>query len=382
MSEQSANPNYELEENYALFRHLTDAYANNSPQNQGLTPEEFMFALSDPEVITTSIDHAGKIYEIPQLSPVASNQWLNDGFYTGRFPRQAESGNLLHFVDIPGLEVGSRIKSRLLELASNEGVVVFDYPESDHGYPDRLTDMLSELGVEYGEVEELGMQTYFAGQTTLLKDFKRTNPIIQQINETFADLRSAGDYDDARLLNGASVQAIVDKEDAKHMLSFYDQAYEVLNDDPCRQGLDPEEFMQMLTQDETVSKLVRTVNGKIAALCLLENDLTRLSWVNAGYYQQKFPDKYNAGQVVYFPGLAADPEGDVGSNTQIMVNLIAELGYKACNDMLVVFDSCQKNTGFLDAFLEAMINKTPHARIKIEKIAAQRYCAVRTSLKQ
>jgi len=371
-----------IDANYEVFKILTDEYANNSPQSQGLTQEEYVNAVSDPEVSTTDVVYEGREFAIPQLSTVTANQWLNNEFYHSKFPADYESGSLLHYVDIPNVIPGEKVTARLKELALNEGVLVFDYPTTDKDYPVRIQNLLSSLGINQHEVEPLGTQTYFAGQVTLKKDLVEPISPIASFGEAFQHVISDGEFDEARFQDGASVQMLVGKEDAEHMLTFYERAYEVLNNDPCTQGLDPEEFMAMMTEDETVTKIVRTVDGKITALCLLENDLSKLSWINSDYYQQRYADKYKAGQVVYFPGLAADPTGDVGNNTQEMVSLIAELAYKSNNEFLVVFDCCDKNTGFLDAFLEAMINETPQANIKIESIAAQKYCAIRTSVKQ
>jgi hypothetical protein len=164
---------------------------------------------------------------------------------------------------------------------------------------------------------------------------------------------------------------------AQELRQFYDAAYETLKDQPCEQGLTPEEFKEMLTDRTDVAKIVNSVDGEIVSLVLLDNKLDKLSWVNSEYYKQNYPEKFENGQIMWFPGLAADPGRPESMNTQVMVDLIAQLGERGGNAITVVFDCCDKNKGFLDAFLNVMINATPYAGVDIQPIAVQRYMAVR-----
>jgi hypothetical protein len=136
----------------------------------------------------------------------------------------------------------------------------------------------------------------------------------------------------------------------------------------------------MMLKEDSVTKIVNSKNGEAIALCLLTSKLEELDWVNPKYYKDRFPDRAATDQIVWFPGLAADPTKTVG-NLRVMVNLIAELMGKGNNEALVVFDCCDKNTGFLDIALNTMINKTPQASINIKPFATQTYGAIRLSLK-
>jgi hypothetical protein len=173
------------------------------------------------------------------------------------------------------------------------------------------------------------------------------------------------------------MQSIAPHE-ASHMNEFYKRAFQVLNDDPCKQGLDPDEFHKIVTEDEQIAKLVNTRNGQITALCILGEDLKEFNWINNEYYEHAFPEKADKKQIVYFPALAADPE-QAGSNTETMLELLAELVEAGDNEMLVAFDCCEKNTGFLDQALEKMINALPQVSIRFQPIAAQKYGAIRLS---
>jgi hypothetical protein len=260
-------------------------------------------------------------------------------------------------------------------------VLVFDYPTADPDYEDRLRAFLATVGIEAEDTQSLGNQTYFAGQVTLKRQLDPTAPRLT-FAEAYQRAIADGDYDRSRIKDGASLQARVDPEQARVMQEFYSEAYEVLNDHPCNQGLAPDEFLEMATEKDWVTKIVNSADGEVQAICLLDNDLTELDWVNPEFYEEHFPGKAATKQIVWFPGLAASPDKKVGHNLQSMVNLIAELVDKGNNEMLVVFDCCDMNTGLLDTALNAMINATPQAAIDIQPIAVQRYCAIKTRLKQ
>lgn len=379
MSEQVTGNNIDVQASYDAYAELTHEYGQLSPQHQGLTAEEFAEALYDPAVAKTAHDVDGDIKLIPQLAPVERNEWLNAGFYEKTFPQEYAQGNVLQFVDIPNVTPGPEVQARLRELAAAEGVVVFDYPMTDPDYPARVQRLLADQGIIGAEPVELGNQTYFAGQTTL-KRREYPLPPPEETVATFDAMVADGRYDTSRIDNGASIMRVIDEDQAAHMLKFYEDAYQVLNDHPCKQGLSPEEFNDMMTKKSWVTKFVNSVDGEITALCLLDNNLDELTWVNGEYYKERYPDRMAKGQVMWFPGLAANPNSEAANNTQAMVDLIGEVSEQGNNDILVVFDCCDMNTGFLDKFLEDMINKTPYANVQIETIAVQRYCAIKTSL--
>jgi len=366
---------------YEAYAGLTAPYAQLSPQHQGLTAEEFDAALTDPTVIKTTVDYQGEQLQIPQLSPVERNHWLNAGFYAKTFPEEYAHGEVLHFVDIPGTVPGAEVRARLKELAANKGVIVFDYPMTDPEYPDRLKTFLGQAGIEAADTQVLGSQTYFAGQTTAIRRKYPMPPPID-LATTYERATDQGVYDESQRKNGVSLVRRVDEEQAQRMLHFYEDAYQVLNDHPCKQGLSPQEFLEVMTENEQVPKIINTIDGTVVALCLLDNNLSELSWVNPDFYQRKYPEKTATKQVMWFPGLAADPASEVVRNTEAMIGLIAELGELGNNDILVVFDCGDMNTGFLDKFLEKIINETPQASVEIKPIAVQRYCALKTELKQ
>lgn len=370
-----------LQEEFEGYSKLTKEYGRESPQHQGMNFIEYSNARNDKRVVSTDVEVDGKNIKFPQLSPVEMYSWLNDAFYAKKFTAEHESGNLLHMTDIPGVEPSMEVKQRLQELAANDGVLVFDFPSSDPDFTTRISAYLDNLGIEASEPELLGTQTYFAGQASLIRERDLSAPLVGYMG-AYEKIIEDGEISPEEMANGATVKKNIGIEEARSMRTFYDAAYQVLNDHPCNQGLDPDQFYDMITEQDEVAKIVNCVDGEVTALLLLSDNLDELDWVNAEYYREHFPDKAAKKQIVWFPGLAADPEKTRGRNLQAMANLLCRIAEKGNNEVLVVFDACDVNTGFLDVALNGLVNRSPQMRIDIQPFADQKYYAVKTSLKQ
>ncbi|HSW99847.1 MAG TPA: hypothetical protein VLH38_02310 [Patescibacteria group bacterium] len=378
--ESVQTPEQEESQQYELYAQMVNEYGKGSPQHQGLTEIDFRNAAHDPRVITTDVERGGSYFEFPQLSPVGIYEWLNEGFYAGKFSEAFGRDALLHITSLPDMEPGDRVRKRLQELAQRDGTLVFDFPSSDPEYPQRIQRILDGLGIQGSEVEIIGTQTYFAGQSKLKGKAVEGPPL--EFAEAYRRLVVDGEYDPARIKNGASMQTEIGPGEAARMRRFYDAAYKVLNEHPCNQGLDTDQFFEMITNQPWVTKIVNSSGGEAVALCLLSSKLDELDWINAEYYKERYPEKAANDQIVWFPGVAADPERPEKHNLQAMADLITEIAVKGDNEILVVFDCCDMNTGFLDVILNDIINRTPHGSIDIQPIAKQTYCAIQISPKQ
>lgn len=363
----------EFARSYELYSSLFAGINSEFPQHQGFFEEEFKRALHNPSVIKTTIQSLGETCLLPQMEPISSFEWLNEDYYQNRYPDEYEKGQLFHFTDIPGIEPGEAVKGALLNLAAEKGVVVFDYPSVDRTYPERVTTILDDVGITYEEIELLGTQTYHAGQVYL----KRVTPFDKPLDtiEAFKRLDSTGEFDAASYVNGASVHEEVVGEEANNMYRVYEKAYETLNDHPCKQGVDANEFLDMVSNDRTIAKVVYAENNQIATLCLITTDLGKLTWVNSDYYKDNFANKYEKGQVTWFPAIATDPERTGERNAAKIIELLTQLAEVGGNDYVVVFDTPDKNA-FLADYLGYLINSSDEAGIDFTVLGAQQYCAV------
>lgn len=373
MGELTAGGESKVAQDHLVYEGLLEASNRAQPHREGMTLEEFNNALIDPLVATTTVSVGETTAEIPQLCPISKFEWLNSNFYEGKFPEQMARGDVMHFADFEGIEPSEQVVARIRKLAEANGVIAIDFPgDLDPEYPQRVLDFLGSIGVGVEETQELGTQTYYAGQVTLKRDHaKRDEPL--GLIKSFEQKVREGSYDPVRTRNGASLLTTVDETQADFMNGFYDEAFQQINgSSPVRQGLTPEEFRDMVVHDQDVAKIVSSTDGQVTALCIMGEDLDKFDWVNPEYFEVTLPDRARQKQIVYFPAIAADPE-HVGDNTKKIVGLIAELVETGDNEIVVAFDCCDLNKGFLDVFLQDMINNTPEATIDFKTVATQRF---------
>ena len=381
METQLFTPEIESPINNKTFNLYTATVGNGSdkyPAYLGLHKEEFEDALNDPEVAKTEISIGGESYSFPQVSTLDKYKWLNSDFYKEKFPEQYRNGSLVHYEDLPGIQPGPDVLAKLSEVAKKDGVLVFDYPSNDPEYPERVARVLDSLGiVPTTGLEVLGTQTYFVGKVKIKTEHEKLDQPLR-LYDSFTKLIENGSYDIAKFQDGASFEKTVSEDEAKDMNHFYDAAFEVLNNHPCRQGLGPKEFMEVVSYDKDVVKVVYRKEGEVVSMCLLSEDLSKFDWINPKFYERISTDEKK--NIIYFPALATNPDKKGELYTQKMINLISAAVEAGDNEVIVAFDCCDVNNGFLDKFLEAMINRTKETSINIEPVAIQRYCAIGISL--
>lgn len=386
----------------ASFNDYTERLAPlnySHPQHQGMLPDEFADALKSAEVYSTQIEVDGERRFLPQLGPVSSYGWLHPPFYINRYPEDYSNRNLLHFSDLPNVEPGNAVQERLVDLAADEGVLVFDYPSTDPEQPLRIARRLEGLGItlvrsESGEEETtnyletpgiklggialLGTQTYHVCKGGLKREHPaRKEPLTY--GQAFNDLVELGEIGEEQFVNGVSMHEVIEGAEAELLQRFYDAAYKKISNHPCKQGMSPDEFGKEL-RDKRTEKAVYRRDGVAEAFCLVTENLPDLTWVNEPYYATpEFRQRFGDGPVTWFPALATDPTTD-GRNLYKISRMFSRLSEWGDNRTLIVFDTPDMNTGFLDVALDRMINRAPETSAVFTRIGDQKYCAARLAL--
>lgn len=364
---------------FKLYDQTLESVNSVFPQRQGLSEEEFAEAIIDPTVVKSNVRHEqGGSFEVPQLCKVETFSWLNGDFYAAAFPDAHEKDAIRHFTDIKGEVLSDNVSNEILAMAERGGVLVFDFPDVDADYPERVKSMLTNLGVESSLPVELGTQAYFAGKVRLKAGF-RSGEAIKGLHQSFSEMIDKGIIAAEQHQQGASYAQTIDKNEARRLYPIYESAFRVLNQHPCRQGLNPDEFYAVMTEEEESAKLIYRVDGEVSTLLIFGDDLSKYPWINAPYYKSKFPEEYDGKQIMYFPALCTDPKKQGDANSEHVINLIAQMVEYGNNEIVVAFDCCDVNDGFLDKYIEFLVNKTPEANLYFERLGTQRYMAYELS---
>ena len=355
------------------LRHLNDTF----PQKQGLLEDEYSEVVNDPRVVSTPVMSANgnAAFLVPQLAPVEVYSWLNSEFYAKRYPLEPAQGDIMHFQDMPGVIPGIQVVQGIQRLARSEGRLIYDYPDSKPGYPDTLRNFLSSVGVRVEKIDELGTQTYFAGKVCLKRSVDPSQGMMS-LSEACKQMQKNSSQSSEE---GTMYLETVDEGNLQRMQDCYSEAFAILNDHPCRQGLTPDEFREVAVDRPQIAKLVHKTGSKITSMCVLGDDLSLYPWLNREFYASRFPEETKNNQILYFPAMATDPENMGARNAEKIVSFIAQMLDKGNNEAIIAFDCCDVNVGFLDVYLNEIINKTPEASINFEVLGVQRYGAMQLS---
>lgn len=107
------------------------------------------------------------------------------------------------------------------------------------------------------------------------------------------------------------IETLVMHEDheRKHLWSIYKDAFERLNRrTPIHHGgYDSSEFDAVLL-DEDFTKFLVYADDELAGVTLITNVLEKIPWVNAGYFEDHYPNRSRAGEIYFLPAVVIDPK--------------------------------------------------------------------------
>ncbi|RTK94553.1 hypothetical protein EKI60_02950 [Candidatus Saccharibacteria bacterium] len=357
------------------------------PQRQGLSEEDFAVVATDQDVASTYIaDVESGMHAIPQLAPVSSYPWLNTELYDSRYPDASEGADIRHFMDIPGVIPGPDVRDALGKLASNGGVVVFDYPSIDPEYPERVSRLVHESGGRITEAVQLGTQTYYAGRIRKVAGFDADSPVLS-MQDGLRKMQSAGVIPNVLPSEGTTYLETIDPATADHLYEIYADAFSVLNDHPCRQGFTPEEFREVMVSEsgKDIGKLLFMAGGEAANMVMFSHELP-YPWLNPNAYKNLLSGNYpidaatlasfEGGDMLYFPAIATNPKNRRGLDSQPVIDLLAQAVDASNNEVVVGFDCCDFNKDVLGlaAYIARLINNTGVASTSgFAEIGQQRY---------
>jgi hypothetical protein len=100
-----------------------------------------------------------------------------------------------------------------------------------------------------------------------------------------------------------------DGEERKRLWNIYKDAFESLNRrTPIHHGgYDPSQFDAVLL-DEDFTKFLVYADDELAGATLITNVLAKIPWVNAGYFEDQYPNRSREEKVYFLPAVVIDPK--------------------------------------------------------------------------
>jgi len=90
--------------------------------------------------------------------------------------------------------------------------------------------------------------------------------------------------------------------------TIYKGAFERLNErTPIHHGGYDEAGFDAVLLDEEFTKFLVYIREDLVGVTLLTNVLTKIPWVNAGYFETNYPERTRAGKLFFLPAVVIDP---------------------------------------------------------------------------
>jgi len=102
---------------------------------------------------------------------------------------------------------------------------------------------------------------------------------------------------------------IEDAETRMRLWSIYHQAFNRLNErTPIHHGGFSAGQFEAVLQDVDFRKFLVYAGDELVGVTLLTNVLAKIPWVNAGYFERRYPKRYNEGRIYFLPAVVIDPQ--------------------------------------------------------------------------
>jgi hypothetical protein len=112
--------------------------------------------------------------------------------------------------------------------------------------------------------------------------------------------------DDIRIVGTLEVE---EEEARLRLWSIYRHAFEQLNQrTPIHHGGFSVAQFEAIMQDRDFEKFLVYVADELVGVTLLTNALEKIPWVNAPYFERRYPKRFEAGKIYFLPAVVIDPK--------------------------------------------------------------------------
>jgi hypothetical protein len=106
-----------------------------------------------------------------------------------------------------------------------------------------------------------------------------------------------------------TADAVEDPQARLKLWSIYRSAFERLNErTPIHHGAFTVAQFEAIMLDPDFQKYLVYVDDELAGVTLLTNEITKIPWVNAPYFERRYPNRYREGKIFFLPAVVIDPQ--------------------------------------------------------------------------
>ena len=112
--------------------------------------------------------------------------------------------------------------------------------------------------------------------------------------------------DDIRIVQTGTIE---EPEARLQLWSIYRHAFERLNErTPIHHGGFSVAQFEAILQDPDFEKFLVYVGEELVGVTLLTNVLEKIPWVNAPYFERRYPERFKAAKIYFLPAVVIDPK--------------------------------------------------------------------------
>jgi len=100
-----------------------------------------------------------------------------------------------------------------------------------------------------------------------------------------------------------------EQRERERLWDIYKDAFERLNRrTPIHHGGYELSQFDAVLLDEDFTKFLVYADDELVGATLITNVLSKIPWVNAGYFEDNYPNRYRDGQIYFLPAVVIDPK--------------------------------------------------------------------------
>lgn len=107
----------------------------------------------------------------------------------------------------------------------------------------------------------------------------------------------------------AETGSLNDADARRKLWGIYRSAFERLNErTPIHHGAFSVAQFEAILQDPDFRKYLVYVDDELAGVTLLTNEISKIPWVNAPYFERRYPNRFRDGKIYFLPAVVIDPQ--------------------------------------------------------------------------
>lgn len=383
--QQSLSPeaaeNERLQKSAEHYRNLFDSY-QSGPQKEGLSAQEVIESLQDPDTVSIQIESdEGETVEVPLFVPLRYNEWLSDRFFEKTF---GEDREVMYMSNIPGLYEDeaalNQLSKAIDQLEPRNPIVVTEHFDEEFDPMPKIQSIADMLGIEHEhysltDSDELAGEWHYAGP---VDSFKETGKESMSLIDAYTQGVKEGRYPriETNSTGTKITDSIEDRDAIDRLWKLYEGPFHKLAEtNPVRASFTYEEFVDAM-QDKNVIKSIYQEDGEVITFCFLQNDLDLCPWINQEYYKSKFPEEYESGQILYFPGIVTDEEKRGGTYSGRVIDMITSITYDSGQEPVIIFECNDVSRHYIPKIVERVVNGSNKVQTEVQGVGAHLYQAI------